>query len=103
MRLSKLQVNITDGIEFVKAAPSDFYDAIIVDSSDPVGPAEVLFQKVGTFVDPLPANSKFELARLGKSAQLGMCRHPTGLKLYISCHCPALDHPLGSPAAAALL
>ena len=27
--------------------PEGTYDAIIVDSSDPVGPAEVLFQKVG--------------------------------------------------------
>lgn len=37
----------------MKAAPSNFYDAIIVDSSDPVGPAEVLFQKVGTLLDLL--------------------------------------------------
>jgi spermidine synthase len=27
-------------------APEGSYDAIIVDSSDPVGPAEVLFEKV---------------------------------------------------------
>jgi hypothetical protein len=26
--------------------PADHYDVIIVDSSDPVGPAEVLFEKV---------------------------------------------------------
>lgn len=39
-------VNICDGIEFVKNSKAGFYDAIIVDSSDPEGPAEVLFQKV---------------------------------------------------------
>ena len=61
--MSKLQVNITDGIEFVKAAPSNFYDAIIVDSSDPVGPAEVLFQKVGTFVDPLACQLTFRASK----------------------------------------
>ena len=48
----------------MKAAPSDFYDAIIVDSSDPVGPAEVLFQRVGTSVVFAAANSILELAML---------------------------------------
>lgn len=32
---------------FVQDAPEGSYDVIIVDSSDPVGPAEVLFQQVG--------------------------------------------------------
>jgi len=36
---------ICDGLKFVAEAPEGSYDAIIVDSSDPVGPAEVLFQK----------------------------------------------------------
>jgi hypothetical protein len=40
------QVHITDGIKFVQDAPEGGYDAIIVDSSDPVGPAEVLFEEV---------------------------------------------------------
>jgi hypothetical protein len=40
------QVHICDGIEFVRNAQEGSYDAIIVDSSDPVGPAEVLFEKV---------------------------------------------------------
>jgi len=40
-----VQVEITDGIKWVEAAAEGTYDAIIVDSSDPVGPAEVLFQK----------------------------------------------------------
>lgn len=31
---------------FVQDAAEDSYDVIIVDSSDPVGPAEVLFQQV---------------------------------------------------------
>ena len=42
----RVTVDITDGIKFVKEAAEGTYDAIIVDSSDPVGPAEVLFQKV---------------------------------------------------------
>lgn len=42
----RVSVDITDGIKFVKDAAEETYDAIIVDSSDPVGPAEVLFQKV---------------------------------------------------------
>ncbi|KAK9840073.1 hypothetical protein WJX74_002937 [Apatococcus lobatus] len=41
----RVSVEITDGIKFVKEAAEGMYDAIIVDSSDPVGPAEVLFQK----------------------------------------------------------
>ena len=41
----RVSVDITDGIKFVKEAAEETYDAIIVDSSDPVGPAEVLFQK----------------------------------------------------------
>lgn len=40
-------LHICDGIKFVQDTPADTYDVIIVDSSDPVGPAEVLFEKVG--------------------------------------------------------
>jgi spermidine synthase len=39
----KLDLQIADGIEFVKKAPADTYDLVIVDGSDPVGPAEGLF------------------------------------------------------------
>lgn len=39
------QVHVCDGIKFVQDAPEGHYDVIVVDSSDPVGPAEVLFQK----------------------------------------------------------
>ena len=57
MRLSTLQMatgfadprhrlHITDGIKWVQDAEEGTYDAIIVDSSDPVGPAEVLFEEV---------------------------------------------------------
>lgn len=42
----RVQVHITDGIKYVQEAAEDSFDVIIVDSSDPVGPAEVLFQKV---------------------------------------------------------
>jgi spermidine synthase len=41
----RVAVHITDGIKFVTDTPPGTYDAIIVDSSDPVGPAEVLFQR----------------------------------------------------------
>lgn len=40
------QVHVCDGIKFVQDAPAGHYDVIVVDSSDPVGPAEVLFQEV---------------------------------------------------------
>lgn len=39
----KVELKIADGIEFVKNAPSDSYDIVIVDGSDPAGPAEGLF------------------------------------------------------------
>ena len=41
-----MSTSYTDGIAFVQEAAEDTYDAIIVDSSDPVGPAAVLFEKV---------------------------------------------------------
>ncbi|KAL1660891.1 Saccharopine dehydrogenase-domain-containing protein [Schizophyllum commune] len=40
----KVTVHIGDGFKFL-AASRDTYDVIITDSSDPVGPAELLFQK----------------------------------------------------------
>lgn len=39
----KLELIIGDGIAYVKQAPEGEYDLVIVDSSDPVGPAEGLF------------------------------------------------------------
>jgi spermidine synthase len=39
----KLELLVDDGIAFIQNAPADFYDIIIVDGSDPVGPAEGLF------------------------------------------------------------
>ncbi len=39
----KLNLVIGDGIQFVKDAAANTYDIIIVDGSDPVGPAEGLF------------------------------------------------------------
>lgn len=41
----RVQLHICDGIKYVTDSPESSFDAIIVDSSDPVGPAEVLFQK----------------------------------------------------------
>jgi spermidine synthase len=38
-------VHVTDGIKFVGDTEEGTYDAIIVDSSDPVGPAAVLFER----------------------------------------------------------
>lgn len=40
----RVEVFLEDGAEFVKKR-ENFYDVIIVDSSDPIGPAEVLFQE----------------------------------------------------------
>jgi spermidine synthase len=39
----KLNLIVGDGIEFVKNAVAESYDLIVVDGSDPVGPAEGLF------------------------------------------------------------
>jgi spermidine synthase len=39
----KLDLKIADGIQFVKEAKAETYDLVIVDGSDPVGPAEGLF------------------------------------------------------------
>lgn len=41
----RVHVHICDGIQFVRDAEEGSYDVIIVDSSDPVGPAEVLFEQ----------------------------------------------------------
>ena len=40
---SRAEVHIADGIEYVAQAPSGSFDVIIVDSTDPAGPGEVLF------------------------------------------------------------
>lgn len=39
----KLELIVDDGIEFVKNVDKESYDLIIIDGSDPVGPAEGLF------------------------------------------------------------
>jgi spermidine synthase len=39
----KLELIVDDGIAFIKNAKAESYDLIIVDGSDPVGPAEGLF------------------------------------------------------------
>ncbi len=39
----KLELIIGDGISFVKESPDEVYDLVLVDGSDPVGPAEGLF------------------------------------------------------------
>ncbi|XP_073032151.1 spermidine synthase 1 [Primulina eburnea] len=41
----RVNLHIGDGVAFLKAVPQGTYDAIIVDSSDPVGPAKELFEK----------------------------------------------------------
>ncbi|CAI9785173.1 unnamed protein product [Fraxinus pennsylvanica] len=41
----RVTLHIGDGVAFLKAAPEGTYDAIIVDSSDPIGPARELFEK----------------------------------------------------------
>lgn len=39
----KLDLKVEDGIAFVRNTPDETYDLVIVDGSDPVGPAEGLF------------------------------------------------------------
>jgi len=39
----RIDLRIEDGIEFIKTASSKEYDLVLVDGSDPVGPAEGLF------------------------------------------------------------
>jgi spermidine synthase len=39
----KLDLKIADGIQYVKESPDESFDIVIVDSTDPVGPAEGLF------------------------------------------------------------
>lgn len=39
----KLELKIEDGIQYVANANQEFYDLIVIDGSDPVGPAEGLF------------------------------------------------------------
>jgi len=41
----KLELLIADGIEYVSKADSNIFDLVIVDGSDPVGPAEGLFSE----------------------------------------------------------
>lgn len=40
---ARAELYFEDGIKWVKEADSDTYDVIIVDSTDPIGPGEVLF------------------------------------------------------------
>eukprot|EP00249_Psilotum_nudum_P019767 c27408_g1_i2 orf=189-1349(+) len=42
---SRVNLHIGDGCAFLKDVPAGTYDAIIVDSSDPIGPAQQLFEK----------------------------------------------------------
>lgn len=46
----RVTTKFTDGIKFVEEAAEGTYDAILVDSSDPVGPAAVLFEKVDIYI-----------------------------------------------------
>ncbi|CAN7139678.1 unnamed protein product [Brassica rapa subsp. narinosa] len=41
----RVQLHIGDAVEFLQQSPEGKYDAIIVDSSDPVGPAQALVEK----------------------------------------------------------
>ena len=40
----KVTVHIEDGVEYVKKCSMETYDVVIIDSTDPVGPAEGLFK-----------------------------------------------------------
>jgi spermidine synthase len=40
----KLEIKIEDGIRYVENCKNDFFDIVVVDSTDPVGPGEGLFK-----------------------------------------------------------
>ena len=42
---SRLDVRIEDGVAFARQAPAGTYDVVLLDGSDPVGPAEGLFNE----------------------------------------------------------
>ena len=42
---SRARVVVGDGIEYVQSAPEASFDVILVDSTDPIGPAEGLFER----------------------------------------------------------
>ncbi|CAL0326238.1 unnamed protein product [Lupinus luteus] len=41
----RVTLHVGDGVAFLKAVLEGTYDAVIVDSSDPIGPAKELFEK----------------------------------------------------------
>ncbi|XP_008776841.2 spermine synthase-like [Phoenix dactylifera] len=41
----RVQLHIGDAVEFLRNVPEGMYDAVIVDSSDPIGPAQELVEK----------------------------------------------------------
>ncbi|KAI4330944.1 hypothetical protein MLD38_029180 [Melastoma candidum] len=41
----RVHLHVGDAVDFMQKVPAGRYDAIIVDSSDPVGPAELLMEK----------------------------------------------------------
>ncbi|MDR0364787.1 MAG: polyamine aminopropyltransferase [Bacteroidales bacterium] len=67
----KLNLIIGDGIKYVAEAPSGTFDLILVDGSDPVGPAEGLFSKT-FFTNCYKAlNDKGVLVVQGESPRFG--------------------------------
>ena len=74
----RVETSFTDGIKFAKDAPEGTYDAIIVDSSDPVGPAAVLFEKVHRHFSSLLSSSSthsFSTQFMGQSYCLFRALH----------------------------
>jgi len=63
----RVKVNIGDGCKFLEESKNE-YDIIIVDSSDPVGPAEVLFEK------PFYVNMRNALREGGVISTQGECQ-----------------------------
>lgn len=77
----RVEIHIQDGNEFVAGKQGE-YDVIIVDSSDPVGPGEALFEK------PFYENLKQALKPGGVVATQGESFYTPGL-----CGEPGQDHP----------
>ncbi|CAA2934834.1 Spermidine synthase [Olea europaea subsp. europaea] len=67
----RVTLHIGDGVAFLNAVPKGTYDAIIVDSSDPVGPAQELFEK--PFFESLAKALRPGVNGRGQIGDLGLC------------------------------
>jgi len=76
----KVNLVYEDGIQFVKNTPDSIYDLVIVDSTDPVGPGEVLFTEefyrdcIRILKDDGIMTNQSETPFVGEDMVRGVCR-----------------------------